>query len=296
MVAEYFRSRDLKDAAVSAVFLSGRAFPRSTNARLQIGGARCGSWSRAYRRSRWPSITAAYRKRGDLGAAAFDVLLATAPTHVNVTLQDVRSAFDQIAETRTAAAKAAILKSLLRARHCARSQVHPEDHYRRPAYRAERKSGRRGDRQSLRRTAGAACSAPTCCWAISATRCNWRPRIRSGRSAHADVSSHWLHAGQPGSRCRRGVPLLRARPGRGQVRRHPRPGALRRRPGSAVLAHARRSDAIVSRTGRAARRVRGRRDPRRRDRRLAAQRRTAATLCRSAKSRSGWDASRSAAS
>jgi DNA ligase 1 len=113
MVAEYFRSRDLKDAAVSSVFLSGRAFPAFDERTLQIGGALLWKLVAELTGARDAVLTAAYRKRGDLGAAAFDVLLATAPTYANVTLQDVRSAFDQIAETRTAAAKASILKSLL---------------------------------------------------------------------------------------------------------------------------------------------------------------------------------------
>jgi DNA ligase-1 len=59
------------------------------------------------------ALSAAYRKRGDLGAAAADVLAARAPTSSTITLTEVRSAFDQIAETRTATAKSAALKSLL---------------------------------------------------------------------------------------------------------------------------------------------------------------------------------------
>jgi DNA ligase-1 len=59
------------------------------------------------------TLTAAYRERGDLGAAASDVLLANAPSSPTITLREVRATFDQIAETRTATAKAAVLKSLL---------------------------------------------------------------------------------------------------------------------------------------------------------------------------------------
>ena len=58
-------------------------------------------------------MTTAYRKRGDLGAAAADVLAATAPASSTITLSEVRTKFDQIAATRTAAAKSALLKSLL---------------------------------------------------------------------------------------------------------------------------------------------------------------------------------------
>ena len=39
MVAEYFRSQELRDAAISAVFLSGRAFPAFDERTLQIGGS-----------------------------------------------------------------------------------------------------------------------------------------------------------------------------------------------------------------------------------------------------------------
>ena len=39
MVAEYFRSRELQDAATSAIFLSRRAFPAFDERTLQIGGS-----------------------------------------------------------------------------------------------------------------------------------------------------------------------------------------------------------------------------------------------------------------
>ena len=164
MVAEYFRSRELRDAVISAVFLSGRAFPAFDERTLQIGGSllwklvvelaarfnlspereqeqiprrlkssrddknerlsgtpkgvpfqslRAEEVTAANRPRAESTLTAAYRKRGDLGAAAYDVLLAKAPTPSTITLQDVRSVFDQIADTRTATAKAALLKSLL---------------------------------------------------------------------------------------------------------------------------------------------------------------------------------------
>ena len=152
MVAEYFRSCELGDAAVSAVFLSGRAFAAFDERTLQIGGALL--WKvvvelasrgvgeaeeehipRRLKPARddknsmgiggtpegvpfqnpgaVSALSAAYRKRGDLGAAAYDVLLAKAPAAATIALQDVRATFDQIAETRTAAAKASVLQSLL---------------------------------------------------------------------------------------------------------------------------------------------------------------------------------------
>ena len=39
ILAEYFRSRPVVDAAIAAVFLSGRAFPAYEERTLQVGGA-----------------------------------------------------------------------------------------------------------------------------------------------------------------------------------------------------------------------------------------------------------------
>src|SRR5690348_15346903 len=39
IVADYLRSRTLGEAAVSAIFLSGRPFPQSEESTLQVGGA-----------------------------------------------------------------------------------------------------------------------------------------------------------------------------------------------------------------------------------------------------------------
>ncbi len=113
LVAEYFLSRDRADAAISATLLSGRAFPAFDERTLQIGGSLLWKLVAEITGARDAALTAAYRKRGDLGAAAYDVLLAKAPTVATLTLPEVRAVFDQIAETRTATAKAALLKSLL---------------------------------------------------------------------------------------------------------------------------------------------------------------------------------------
>ncbi len=113
MVAEYLCSRELENAAISAVFLSGRAFPAFDERTLQIGGSLLWKLVGELTGARTAALTAAYRKRGDLGAAAYDVLLANAPATATITLHEVRNIFDQIAATRTAAAKAAVLESLL---------------------------------------------------------------------------------------------------------------------------------------------------------------------------------------
>jgi DNA ligase-1 len=113
IVAEYLRAREIGDAAISAVFLSGRAFPAFDERTLQIGGSLLWKLVVEIAGGHETALSAAYRKRGDLGAAAADVLQATAPTSSAITLSEVRRTFDQIAGTRTATAKLALLKSLL---------------------------------------------------------------------------------------------------------------------------------------------------------------------------------------
>jgi DNA ligase 1 len=113
MLAEYLRARTIGEAAIAAVFLSGRAFPAFDERTLQIGGSALWKLVSEITGAHASAMTAAYRKRGDLGAAAYDVLLARAPSQSSITLAEVRAVFDHVAETRTPAAKAAILKSLL---------------------------------------------------------------------------------------------------------------------------------------------------------------------------------------
>ena len=205
IVAEYLRSRELGDAAISAVFLSGRAFPAFDERTLQIGGSLL--WKLVVEltggRDAAPDrrLSQARRPGRSRRRCAGSTALRTAAT---ITLQEVRSIFDQIAGTRTAAAKAALLQVAAGARHCARSQVHPEDHHRRAAHRAEGEPGGRGHRQGLRRAAGAGAARQH---AAGRHRRHAAAggRTSARRGAHAAVSSHRLHAGQPGGRCGRSV-------------------------------------------------------------------------------------------
>ncbi len=113
ILGEYFRSRGLADAMTSAVFLSGRAFPAFEERTLQVGGALLWKIVAELADTSDAELLAAYRSHGDLGSAAGEVL----PGHASsgrITLEDVRRAFDEIAATRTAAAKASLLAALLR--------------------------------------------------------------------------------------------------------------------------------------------------------------------------------------
>jgi DNA ligase-1 len=114
-LAEYLRSTSVEEATISAVFLSGRAFPAFEERTLQVGGALLWRLLEELTHASEAQMRAAYRKHGDLGSAAFELLAAgdEARNKRQVSLTDVRLAFDEIASTRTATAKAAILKLLL---------------------------------------------------------------------------------------------------------------------------------------------------------------------------------------
>jgi len=113
LVAECFRALPPAEAAIAAVFLSGQAFPAFDERTLQIGGSLLWKLVTEMTGARDAALSLAYRKRGDMGEAAHDVLLPKAPTTATITLPEVRAVFDAIAETRTTNAKASILKQLL---------------------------------------------------------------------------------------------------------------------------------------------------------------------------------------
>jgi DNA ligase 1 len=111
IVAEYLKSRSIDEAAISAVFFSGRTFPAWEETTLQVGG-----------RSLWrivaelagkdeSELTSAYRQHGDLGTVAGDVLPVRANQGVEIV--EVAKVFRDIASARGPAAKNALVRDLL---------------------------------------------------------------------------------------------------------------------------------------------------------------------------------------
>jgi DNA ligase 1 len=111
IVADYLKSRAPQEAAVSAVFLSGRPFAAWEEATLQIGGRSLWQIVAELAGKDQSALTAAYRRHGDLGAVAGDVL-PDRPGQGATVLQ-VERAFRAIAGARGASAKAALTRELL---------------------------------------------------------------------------------------------------------------------------------------------------------------------------------------
>jgi len=110
-VAEYLKSRTTDEAAVSAVFLSGRAFPACEETTLQIGGRSLWQIVAELAGTNPEEVTAAYRRHGDLGAVAGQILPQRPEQGLGVL--EVESSFRQIARARGPVAKMALVSDLL---------------------------------------------------------------------------------------------------------------------------------------------------------------------------------------
>jgi DNA ligase-1 len=111
IVADYLRSRTTNEAAVSALFLSGRAFPAWEETTLQVGGRSLWQIVAELSGKDEAALTAAYRRHGDPGAVAAEVLPERAGQGLGVL--EVEATFRQIAATRGPAPKSAIVRDLI---------------------------------------------------------------------------------------------------------------------------------------------------------------------------------------
>jgi DNA ligase-1 len=116
LLASYLHTRDIEEAAISAVFLSGRPFPMWEETTLQAGGALLVRVILEIAGRRDTDLEKAYRETGDLGAAASRLLTrpgkaASRARELNVLA--VARAFREIAAARGPTAKAALLRWLL---------------------------------------------------------------------------------------------------------------------------------------------------------------------------------------
>src|SRR5215472_6866109 len=111
LLAEYLKLCAINEAAISALFLSGRPFPAWEETTLQIGGRWLWRIIAELSGKEESELTAWYRRSGDLGTVASDVLPPRSGQGSGVI--EVETAFRQIAASRGPALKAAIARDLL---------------------------------------------------------------------------------------------------------------------------------------------------------------------------------------
>jgi DNA ligase 1 len=127
IVAGHLQASKPEEASVAAVFLSGRPFPMWEETTLQVGGALLWRLVQELSGKSEQELTTSYRRLGDLGTVAADVLADRVGAGVRaragraqfgtdqseLTLSEVQNRFRQIAGARGPAAKAVLVRELL---------------------------------------------------------------------------------------------------------------------------------------------------------------------------------------
>jgi DNA ligase-1 len=112
-IADYLRTLPIPDAGRAALWLSGTPFPETDHRVLNIGGSLLNKAVAQLSGASQPDLSAAYRRHGDFGSAAADLLYGRAPTTASLTLAEVETALAAIAEARGPAPKLRLLLDLL---------------------------------------------------------------------------------------------------------------------------------------------------------------------------------------
>jgi DNA ligase 1 len=112
LIADYLKSRAADEAAVSALFFSGRPFPVWEETTLQVGGALLWRIVADLSGKSESALSTVYRKQGDLGAVAAEVLPPAAAGQ-GLNILEVETAFRQIAAARGSTAKSERVRDLL---------------------------------------------------------------------------------------------------------------------------------------------------------------------------------------
>ncbi|MGH9557493.1 MAG: ATP-dependent DNA ligase [Terriglobales bacterium] len=113
ILAGYFKSRAPEEAAASALFLSGRVFPAWSEQTLQVGGRLLWNAVAQLSGADEAAMRAAYRRHGDLGDAAADLLEKSAPSASALKVTEVAGALARIAALSGPAARSTALEELL---------------------------------------------------------------------------------------------------------------------------------------------------------------------------------------
>jgi DNA ligase 1 len=106
-----------EDAGLFALYLAGTPFAEADARKLNAGGALLSKALLAVSGATDVELTAAYRRHGDMGAAAVDLLIgspAAAGRTPEMTLADVAEAFAGMAVAKTTAIRAGLVEGLLR--------------------------------------------------------------------------------------------------------------------------------------------------------------------------------------
>lgn len=108
---------DFAQAGRFCLYLAGQPFAEADARKLNAGGAILSRAVKEISGATDAALSAAYRRHGDLGAAAYDLLVqpyGKAPAAATLTLDEVAAAFDTMATARSTAARFSAVEGLLR--------------------------------------------------------------------------------------------------------------------------------------------------------------------------------------
>ncbi|HZZ40371.1 MAG TPA: ATP-dependent DNA ligase [Acidobacteriaceae bacterium] len=112
-IADYLRSLSMEDAGRIALWLSGTPFAEIDSRKLNVGGSLLSKAVAQLAAASPEAMSAAYRRYGDFGSAASDLLYGHAPNTATLTLAEVESALSALAEARGLQPKLRLFLDLL---------------------------------------------------------------------------------------------------------------------------------------------------------------------------------------
>ena len=115
-MAHYLRTLDTASAGLAVQYLTGAVFPETDARKLQMGGQMIVRALETLTHVDGDRFHAVYRKYGDLGATAEELLLTAHVASKHLSLAEIAARLDSLATARTQIAKSAQLVDLLRSR------------------------------------------------------------------------------------------------------------------------------------------------------------------------------------
>lgn len=113
LVSDLLKSLSMDDAALAALFLTGRAFPSREERVLGVGGSQLARVVAELAKANEADLGEVYRQHGDLGDMAEQLLRSSRNLPGDaVSLRQLEGMFEQLAQTRTATQKTVVIRKL----------------------------------------------------------------------------------------------------------------------------------------------------------------------------------------
>jgi DNA ligase 1 len=113
LISDWLKTLSIEDAGRASLYLAGQAFAETDPRVLNLGGAILSKALAQLSGASEAAMHAAYRRHGDLGAAAEDLLVSRTAKTPSLTLAEVEEGFAQVAAAKGPAAKLVLALELI---------------------------------------------------------------------------------------------------------------------------------------------------------------------------------------